>query len=91
MSSETPERINVVIANGDIDFAATGRGQEFVHNDLFEAQAERIKRLEEALIQQSDNMAFILNRAALPDQWYKKFSRELYEARQALKEAEDAE
>ena len=54
------------------------------------AQAERerqqalIAKLTEALEQQGDNMAFVLNHVGLPDQWYEKFTRELAEIRAAL-------
>lgn len=46
--------------------------------------AGEVERLREALDRQCDNMAFVLNKATLPDQWYCKFSNELQEARQAL-------
>lgn len=41
-----------------------------------------------ALNRQADNMAFVLNHATLPDQYYSKFSHELAEDRSALRTAE---
>jgi hypothetical protein len=46
---------------------------------------ERVAELEAALNRQCDNMAFALNKATLPDQWYCKFTNELEQDRQALK------
>lgn len=40
--------------------------------------------LREALARQCENMAFVLNRASLPDQWYSKFMRELESDKAAL-------
>ena len=42
-------------------------------NDL----EQRVAKLEAALSRQADNMAFVLNNASLPDQWYEKFLNEL--------------
>lgn len=39
--------------------------------------SDDLARLREALDRQCDNMAFVLNRVTLPDQWYCKFSNEL--------------
>jgi hypothetical protein len=44
-----------------------------VTNDL----EQRVAKLEAALSRQADNMAFVLNNASLPDQWYEKFLNEL--------------
>lgn len=48
------------------------------------AMGDSREALVEALRRQSDNMAFIINHATLPDQWMDKFSRELTEDRAAL-------
>lgn len=45
---------------------------------------DEVERLIGALARQCDNMAFVLNKATLPDQWYCKFSNELGEDRAAL-------
>jgi hypothetical protein len=50
----------------------------------YEANQALIASLTEALEQQGDNMAFVLNHVGLPDQWYEKFTRELAEIRAAL-------
>lgn len=50
--------------------------------------ADEIARLREALERQCDNMAFTLNKATLPDQWYSKFSNELEQDRAALQHKE---
>lgn len=44
----------------------------------------RVAELEAALLQQTDNMAFMLNRCDLPSQWFDKFDRELTEDRKLL-------
>lgn len=51
-------------------------------------QADEITRLREALDRQCDTMAFVLNKATLPDQWYCKFSNELEQDRAALQHKE---
>lgn len=51
-------------------------------------QADEIARLREALDRQCDTMAFVLNKATLPDQWYCKFSNELEQDRAALQHKE---
>lgn len=50
--------------------------------------ADEITRLREALDRQCDTMAFVLNKATLPDQWYCKFSNELEQDRAALQHKE---
>ena len=42
------------------------------------------QKIGEALARQCENMAFVLNRASLPDQWYSKFMRELESDKAAL-------
>lgn len=39
------------------------------------------ERMREGFERQTENMAFILNHATLPEQWYEKFRRELEEDR----------
>lgn len=51
------------------------------------ANAKRVAELEAALSRQADNMAFVLNHASLPDQWYEKFLNELALDRTALGDA----
>jgi hypothetical protein len=41
-------------------------------------------KLAAALARQADNMAFVLNRVPMPDDWYEKFQNELVEDRQVL-------
>ena len=57
---------------------------ELAAHKMTEVVAENA-RLREALARQSDNMAFVLNNASLPDQWYAKFTDELAIDRAALK------
>jgi hypothetical protein len=45
---------------------------------------EECDRLREALIRQSDNMAFVINHISMHDGWYEKFQRELEEDRVVL-------
>lgn len=52
-------------------------------NDL----EQRVAKLEAALSRQADSMAFVLNNASLPDQWYEKFLNELALDRKALGDA----
>jgi hypothetical protein len=52
-------------------------------NDL----EQRVAKLEAALSRQADNMAFVLNHAGLPDQWYEKFLSELALDRTTLGDA----
>jgi hypothetical protein len=54
-----------------------------VTNDL----EQRVAKLEAALSRQADSMAFVLNNASLPDQWYEKFLNELALDRKALGDA----
>jgi hypothetical protein len=56
-----------------------------VEADCAEAAAT-IERLRAALTRQGDNMAFVLNRVTLPEQWRDKFERELAEDCAALNE-----
>lgn len=67
-----------------------GMSYSFAH-DMLSAltdQADEIARLREALERQCDNMAFTLNKATLPDQWYCKFADELARDREALQHKE---
>jgi hypothetical protein len=41
-------------------------------------------RLENALERQTENMAFVLNRMGVPEQWHEKFETELAEDRGVL-------
>lgn len=50
-------------------------------NSAFSAEVEALRA---ALNRQCDNMAFVLNKATLPDQWYSKFSNELEQDRALL-------
>lgn len=50
----------------------------------FYALLSDMDKVREASNRQADNMAFILNHAELPKQWYDKFTKELAEDRQAL-------
>lgn len=34
MKNEAPEKINVVFPPNDIDFSATGRGYNYIHEDV---------------------------------------------------------
>ena len=54
--------------------------------DILQEATDRIEALETALSRQCDNMAFALNKATLPDQWYCKFSNELEDDRTMLTE-----
>jgi len=40
------------------------------------------EKLKEALSRQGDNVAFLLNHAAIPEKWYDKFRKELEEDRE---------
>lgn len=76
------------LASGNVEF---GRKENFVSNWNRRADtqaADEIARLREALERQCDNMAFTLNKATLPDQWYSKFSNELEQDRAALQHKE---
>lgn len=42
--------------------------------------------LHDALVRQTENMAFVLNHMSMPDHWYERFTRELAEDREALPE-----
>lgn len=55
--------------------------------DILQEATDRIEALETALSRQCDNMAFVLNKATLPDQWYCKFTNELNDDRTMLAEA----
>ena len=44
----------------------------------------RVAELEAALTRQADNVAFVLNRCPLPEQWFDRFDRELREDRKLL-------
>ena len=50
--------------------------------------ADEIARLREALDRQCDTVAFVLNNATLPDQWYCKFSNELERNRALIQHKE---
>jgi len=63
---------------------ADGVVQAFARHRIAHSPVDEVARLREALGRQCDNMAFVLNKATLPDQWYCKFSNELQEARKAL-------
>lgn len=59
-----------------------------VPHSLLTQAADEIARLRGALERQCDNMAFVLNKATLPDQWYSKFCNELEQDRAALQHKE---
>lgn len=48
------------------------------------SDAVRVATIERALLRQADNMAFVLNKAPLSQNWYEKFKKELAEDRAAL-------
>lgn len=52
--------------------------------DAIEALSRDLAEARAALERQTDNMAFVLNHASLPDQWSEKFDRDLTEDRTVL-------
>ncbi len=82
----------------------SNRGQQFCNNcgasgphpayDNFDGDwnhRPREQELIEALERQSDNMAFILNHHAMPEQWNEKFTRELEADRDILNKVKGVE
>ena len=70
------------------ELGAIDRTLLIVPHSLLTQAADEIARLREALERQCDNMAFTLNKATLPDQWYCKFADELARDREALQHKE---
>ncbi len=58
--------------------------------EAWPAVSAHIAALEAALSRQADNMAFVLNNMAVPDQWYQKFTDELAADRATLGGTNDA-
>ena len=53
--------------------------------------SDETARLRAALHRQTENMAFLLNKEAVPDEWFARFNAELHEDRKVLRALQSQE